>query len=343
MPMTSPMNWRCRIRRFFRQCRQCPFCGKVLARRSAAVCAYDSRRGCRCGPCGGRPGPPRGQYIASISGIPIGRGNWVIEITDDQYTAAASGTTTGILRFFTGARGTGAAHGTVTAGQPVPTSYAATIIYDRKIDDVHIALADGNVKDYAAEPPLPPASRPHPGHRCGSPRRVRSHDVDAQSRRRHRRSGFAGGLQSQGSGVRWPRALRSAQRIQAHGDGQGGTRLCRTGRRLRGVFHADLRLCAGSAGDQIFWSNLRDAEVWLAPIAGTRVLVPFRFSMPTPLGTGLLQATQFVSVAAAVTPTCKDAVALAGAISTAAVAAASPLSTGGRLLTPREFVIVATR
>ena len=40
---------------------------------------------------------------------------------------------------------------------------------------------------------------------------------------------------------------------------------------------------------------LRDAEVWLAPIAGTRVLVPFRFSMPTPLGMGVLQATQFVS------------------------------------------------
>jgi hypothetical protein len=42
--------------------------------------------------------------------------------------------------------------------------------------------------------------------------------------------------------------------------------------------------------------TLRDAEVWLAPISGTRVLVPFRFSMPTPLGTGLLQATEFVSV-----------------------------------------------
>jgi len=42
--------------------------------------------------------------------------------------------------------------------------------------------------------------------------------------------------------------------------------------------------------------TLRDAEVWLAPIEGTRVLVPFRFAMPTPLGTGLLQATEFVTV-----------------------------------------------
>jgi len=42
---------------------------------------------------------------------------------------------------------------------------------------------------------------------------------------------------------------------------------------------------------------LREAEVWLAPILGTRVVVPYRFSLPTPLGLGVLQATQFVSVA----------------------------------------------
>src|ERR1700691_1023785 len=75
-------------------------------------------------------------YTASIAGIPIGRGNWIIEFSDDQYTAAASGTTTGLLRFFTGARGTASAHGTATGGQPVPTSYGATIVYDRHVDDV---------------------------------------------------------------------------------------------------------------------------------------------------------------------------------------------------------------
>src|ERR1700722_3537599 len=96
------------------------------------------------------------EYTASISGIPIGRGNWIIEISDDQYTAAGSGTTTGILRFFTGARGTGAAHGTVSGGQPEPTSYGATITYDHKVDDVRMALVGGNVTDFTVEPPLPP-------------------------------------------------------------------------------------------------------------------------------------------------------------------------------------------
>ena len=37
-------------------------------------------------------------------------------------------------------------------------------------------------------------------------------------------------------------------------------------------------------------------EVWLAPVGSTRVLVPYRLSVPTPVGLGVLQATQFVSV-----------------------------------------------
>ena len=42
-------------------------------------------------------------------------------------------------------------------------------------------------------------------------------------------------------------------------------------------------------------SKLRDIEVWLAPIAGTRVLVPFRVQGPTPIGRVVMEATEFVS------------------------------------------------
>ena len=41
----------------------------------------------------------------------------------------------------------------------------------------------------------------------------------------------------------------------------------------------------------------RDMEVWLAPIAGTRVLVPFRAQGPTPIGEAVLNAIQFVTEA----------------------------------------------
>ena len=40
----------------------------------------------------------------------------------------------------------------------------------------------------------------------------------------------------------------------------------------------------------------RNMEIWFAPIAGTRVLAPYRITIPTPLGTGMIEATEFVSV-----------------------------------------------
>jgi hypothetical protein len=45
-----------------------------------------------------------------------------------------------------------------------------------------------------------------------------------------------------------------------------------------------------------YLTSQRDMEVWLAPIGTTRVLVPFRISIPTPIGVGVMQATQFVAV-----------------------------------------------
>jgi hypothetical protein len=46
-----------------------------------------------------------------------------------------------------------------------------------------------------------------------------------------------------------------------------------------------------------YLADLRDMEMWLAPISGTRVLAPYRASVPTPIGVGVLEATQFVSSA----------------------------------------------
>ena len=244
------------------------------------------------------------EYTVTIAGIPIGRGNWIIEISGDQYTAAASGTTTGVLRFFTGARGNGAVHGTVSAGQPVPTSYGATISYDRKVDDVRISLVGGNVTDFAAEPPLPPA-----------PERIPVTDAD--------RRGVTDPMTSmlnRVAGTGDPVAPEACNRKVAVFDGRVRYDLYSEFRRMEMVkadrgYEGPAVVCAvfftpiaGYVPDRPaikYLVTLRDAEVWLAPISGTRVLVPFRFSMPTPLGVGLLQATEFVSVTQASHPTAK--------------------------------------
>jgi hypothetical protein len=236
------------------------------------------------------------EYSATLSGIPIGRGNWIIEINDDQYAAAASGTTTGVLRFFTGARGTGSAHGTISGGQLVPTSYGATILYGQKVDDVHISLAGGNVTDYSIEPPMPPI-----------PDRIPVTDAD--------RRGVLDPMTSMLNrvvGTGDPVSPAACNRKVAVFDGRIRYDLHSDYKRIENVkaekgYEGPVAICgvyftpiAGYVPNRPairYLVELRDAEVWLAPIAGTRVLVPFHFSMPTPLGMGVLHATQFVSVA----------------------------------------------
>ena len=60
------------------------------------------------------------RYTTTLAGIPIGKGSWVIDITDTQFMAAASGVTTGLMHAFTGGEGTSAAHGTLQAASRCP-------------------------------------------------------------------------------------------------------------------------------------------------------------------------------------------------------------------------------
>jgi hypothetical protein len=236
------------------------------------------------------------EYIASVSGIPIGRGNWVIEIDNDQYSAAASGAASGILRFFSGARGTSASRGVFSGAQPVPTSYAETIQYDRTVDDVRIALAGGNVKDFSVEPPLPP--RPDRIPVSDADRRG---VVDPMSAVFSRVAGSGDPVSPEACGrkvavfdgrVRYDLSseFRRIEMVKAEKGYQGPAVVC-------SVYFAPVSGYVPNRPVIKYLIELRAAEVWLAPISGTRVLVPFRFAMPTPLGVGVLQATEFVAVA----------------------------------------------
>ena len=44
-----------------------------------------------------------------------------------------------------------------------------------------------------------------------------------------------------------------------------------------------------------YLASQRNIEIAFVPIAGTRILVPFRMIIPTPFGTAMLEATQFIT------------------------------------------------
>jgi hypothetical protein len=236
------------------------------------------------------------EYAASLAGIPIGRGNWIIEISEDQFTATASGGTIGILRFFTPGHGTGAAQGTVNAGQPVPTTYVSTISNEKRVDDVHMVFAGGSVKDFTVDPPV----APHPD-------RIPVSEAD-----RHNVFDPLTSTLNLVSGIGDPISPHACDRKVSIFDGRMRFDVKSEFKRMEAVkaekgYQGPVVVCAvyfipisGYIPERYaikYLAAMRDAEVWLAPIAGTRVVVPYRFSLPTPVGTGVLQATQFISVA----------------------------------------------
>ena len=254
--------------------------------------------------CGGAlaQGKLDARYTASLAGVPIGRGAWVIDIADDQYTAAASGMTTGLLRVFASGQGSSASRGYVTRGNLIPTSYASSITADRKTEELRIILHSGTVKEFAVDPPTPPHPDRIPiteAHRRGVTdpmsgslvRVVGTGDTVSAAACQQTIPVFDGRM-------RYDLRLEFKRlvHVKAERGYQGPAAVC-------AIYFSPV---AGFIPDRAAIKYLvaqRDMEVWLAPVAGTRVVVPFRISIPTPLGTGVLQATQFVTASQPPRPT----------------------------------------
>ena len=237
------------------------------------------------------------QYEASLAGIQVGKGTWTIEVTDDQYTATAKGGSTGLLQTFAGGSGSGAAQGRVIAGQLSPLSYTATSTSSKKSESIRMALVGGIIKDFAIEPE--PSVDPEripvtEAHRRGV--------LDPMTGSLLRVAGTGDPL--------IPDACRTSAAIF---DGRMRYDLKLDYKRMETVksekgYRGPVVVCAvyftpvsGYIADRPALKYLtaqRNMEVWFAPIAGTRVLAPYRMTVPTPLGTAMLEATQFVTSAA---------------------------------------------
>jgi hypothetical protein len=256
---------------------------------------------CLAGGSAGAQGKLDARYTASLAGVPIGKGAWVIEIGDDQFTAAASGMTTGLLRVFATGQGSGASRGTVRGDNLMPTAYVSTINNDKRTEELRIALSSGTVKDLVVDPP----TVPHPdrvpltdAHRRGV--------IDPMS---------AGLMRVPGNGD--PVSPEACRRTLPVFDGRMRFDLHLSFKRFEKVraekgYQGPVAVCgvqfvplAGHLPDRPAIKYLmaqREMEMWLAPVAGTRIVVPYRISLQTPLGQGVLEATQFITVATPRTP-----------------------------------------
>lgn len=235
-------------------------------------------------------------YSATIAGIPIGTGSWTIDIADTQYTAAVSGQTSGLLRAFTGGQGNATARATLNGGRLLSSIYTATITgRSKKIDSIRIVISNGNVKDFKVDPPADE-----------DPDRV---PLTEASQRGVLDPMTASLVRMPGSGeLLTPEAcqrtlevfdgrirydmqyvFKRMDKVKAAKGYAGPVVVCST-------YFAPVAGFVPSRATIKYLTKQRDMEVWLAPVAGTRVLVPYRAQGPTPIGQAVLEATEFLSV-----------------------------------------------
>ena len=235
-------------------------------------------------------------YEATLAGIPVGKGAWTVDIADDQFSAAASGGTSGLFKAFAGGSGTGASQGRVVNGALVATNYSASTTSSKKSEAIRMVLSGGNVKEYAIEPDPPVDADRSPiteAHRRGV--------VDPMTGSMLRVPGTADPLS--------PEACRTGTAVF---DGRMRYDLKLDYKRMETVkaekgYHGLVVVCAvyfspvaGYIPDRPvikYLSAQRNIEIAFAAVAGTRILVPFRMVIPTPLGTAKLEATQFITTA----------------------------------------------
>ena len=235
------------------------------------------------------------QYTVTLGGVSFGKAAALIDVGEDRFTTAVSGATAGLMRFLASGKGSSASRGAVNGGQLVPATYSSTIESNKKYDEVRMVLQGGMVKEYIAEPPTTPSPERVPiveAHRRGvlDPMTASVLPVPGNG------STFVPQACDRNISVFDGRmrydihlAYKRLEKVKSDKGYQGTVVVC----------SAQFQPISGHIPDRAvikYLTELRDTELWLAPIAGTRLMVPYRISLPTPLGQGVVQATQFVSL-----------------------------------------------
>ena len=231
------------------------------------------------------------RYSVSLIGLPIGTASVSGTIGPATYRLEANGRLTGLAGIIVNSKGATTATGSLAGGQVVPSTFAATAASGNYLLTIRMAMAGGAVENAEVTPAYPPW-----------PDRVPLSDAD--------RRGIVDPMSSFvmavpgtqdlvgpaacnrtlpvfDGGVRFDITLAYKGVRQVKGPGYAGP---------VAVCSARYKPIAGHRPDRPatkFMTNNKEMEVWLAPVAGTRFVVPYRISILSMIGTTVIEPTAF--------------------------------------------------
>jgi hypothetical protein len=234
-------------------------------------------------------------YTATLLGLPIGHISWAVDVKDNHFSSVATGSIAGFLRLFLDAQGSVAAEGRLSGGKPVPSKFQLKLLAGKWSDEVGIAFTGNRAKESVLPNSASPSVDYVPikdGDRIGASDPMTALLI------------YVGG-----SGA--TTVPQACERTVAIFDGHTRYNLRLAFERFSTVHAAEgyqgqVVVCSAKflpvAGYDpkhflvTYLAAQHETEIWLAPLGGTRLLVPYRASISTPMGVGILEATKFAFV-----------------------------------------------
>jgi hypothetical protein len=229
-------------------------------------------------------------YSINLAGLPIGTARLAGAFERDRYAMDVSAVLTGLVGAITGGKGSARASGTFTAA-PQPGAFAIATHTASSGIAVRMALAHGNVVQAEITPPLidmqdrVPVTAANkrgimdPVSALLMPAQGRENPLDPDTCNRT--------LPVFDGATRFNVVLTYAETRPVQKPGYAGPVL---------VCNARYQAVAGHRPDRPgvkFMEENREMSVWLAPVEGTRVLIPLRISVLTTIGTNIIEATRW--------------------------------------------------
>lgn len=227
------------------------------------------------------------RYDVSLLGLTLGTAGLAGTIDGANYKLDMVAKLTGLVGGVTGGRGSGAATGALVGGKLSPKTFAVSSASSSESRTVRMALADNTVAGVDIEPPIDE-----------KPDRVPLNDS-------HRRSiidplsAFIMPVSGKGKdacnrtlpifdgAARYDIKLTNAGTRNVKLDGYSGPVAVCQARYVPIAGHRALRPSTK------FMAENKDITAWLAPVAGTDVMVPVRISVKTMVGTAVIEASSF--------------------------------------------------
>ena len=228
-------------------------------------------------------------YTISFARIRVGDITATVVFGPTEYAMSAHGRAGGLMKALMDGEGSFTTRGTITDGHPVPTNFTSKIISNAQTSDVTMALDEGSVKELVATPPSSPGRVPvTEANRHGivdplTAMLFSSATTGALSQEACRRT-----LPIFDGHHRYDLKLAFKRMDKATADkGYAGPVVVCSLRYEPIVGHI------ASNALVKYLSEGREMEIVLAPVAGTRLLAPFRLSVVSMLANLVIEANRF--------------------------------------------------